>query len=128
MQVPARSLSRSQVYTTMSSESSFALELLKPMLANVFANNFNNITQWDPVAARNAPRAMVPLSVGPSKRGVEHRGIAQDCSTHTFDVSPPKAFHELLPSRSTCCDPKQKAPSLELSVEQQTPHLAQGDN
>ena len=80
------------------------------------------------MAARNAPRAMVPLSVGPSKRGVEHRGIAQDCSTNTFDVSPPKAFHELLPSRSTCCDPKQKAPSLELSVEQQTPHLAQGDN
>ena len=42
MQAPARSFSRSQVYTTMSSESNFALELLKPMLATAFANNFNN--------------------------------------------------------------------------------------
>ena len=71
---------------------------------------------------------MAPALVGPSIRGVEHPGVAQDCSTHTFDVSPQEASHGLLPSRSTCCNPKRKSPSLDLPVEKQIPHHAQGDN
>ena len=64
---------------------------------------------WLP-RTRPASWLMGHPSVGPSKRGVEHPGVAQDCSTHTRDDNPPRAAHELQSPRNKCCSPTEKTP------------------
>ena len=76
-----------------------------------------------PVAATNAPRAMGHPSAGPSKRSVEHPGVAQDCSTHIRDDHPPRAAHELQsPRTQRLLQPHRENPPNPTSQLRAQPH------